>query len=178
MPFENSIDLNEMREALGTIMASFVYIYDTFAITKEIDITMSYEAAMLEKMEVWGVKKFDNYYIKKPTEGFKVVMAEADNPQQEDVDKLLKIGYIKVESYRDYFFMVRQWWVFGLNAYNQNTGSWKDTIIICSALRERLMIIALRENLVALSSQMLRLGLPQAPPPAPAEDQRFASEGR
>ena len=50
---QREMDISEMRESLGMIMASFTYIYDPYAIIKEIDIIMSFESAMLDVQGRW-----------------------------------------------------------------------------------------------------------------------------
>jgi hypothetical protein len=51
---EGGIDLSELREALGTIVASYTYFTDPFSAIKETDIMIRYESAMLD-----AVGRFD-----------------------------------------------------------------------------------------------------------------------
>lgn len=53
----SSVDISELREALGTIIASYTYLYDPFAIIKETDIVIRYETAMLDAKGRWDTYK-------------------------------------------------------------------------------------------------------------------------
>ena len=49
----SNVDISELREALGTIIASYTYLYDPFSIIKETDIVIRYESAMLDAKGLW-----------------------------------------------------------------------------------------------------------------------------
>ncbi|MDD4052085.1 MAG: hypothetical protein PHR28_09335, partial [candidate division Zixibacteria bacterium] len=50
----SNVDISELREALGTIIASYTYLYDPFSIIKETDIVIRYESAMLDAKGLWN----------------------------------------------------------------------------------------------------------------------------
>ena len=53
----SNVDISELREALGTIIASYTYLYDPFSIIKETDIVIRYESAMLDAKGEWDAYK-------------------------------------------------------------------------------------------------------------------------
>lgn len=156
------MDISEMRESLGTIMASFTYIYDPYAIIKEIDIIMSFESAMLDVQGKWTLQQWPN--------GIEVTIP----PRRKENDWFTGATNIKkphenkpikkvVKSYKELFDVLRWWWESAVDSWNSQTGNWKDSIIICSRLRSDLMRIALKEQLVSLTSSMYSLQLHGAP---------------
>jgi hypothetical protein len=159
------MDLGEMRESLGTILASFVYIYDPYAALKEIDIVMSFEAAMLDVQDRWTSPMWTD------TDGIEVTMPPKRNNQDWfmssntniPVKNDPKITKKRVRSYKELFDVLRWWWESAVDSWNSQTGNWKDSIIICSRLRSDLMRIAVKEGLVALSSSMYSIQMRGAP---------------
>jgi len=157
------MDISEMRESLGTIMASFTYIYDPYAIIKEIDIILSFESAMLDVQGRWN----ENIW----PEGIEVTVPPKRNtsdwfmssntniPVKTDT-KLVKR---KVHNYKELFDVERWWWESAVDSWNSQTGNWKDSIIICSRLRSDLMRIALKEQLVSLTSSMYSIQMRGTP---------------
>lgn len=57
MSKSSNVDISELREALGTIIASYTYLYDPFSIIKETDIVIRYETAMLDAKGRWNTYK-------------------------------------------------------------------------------------------------------------------------
>jgi hypothetical protein len=164
---EKDMDISEMKESLGTIMASFTYIYDPYAIIKEIDIIMSFESAMLDVkgrwMEpIWGV---DGIMTDTPTMGKRSgdFLIPAQRPLKQEPNKR------RVRNYKELFDIFRWWWESAVDAWNSSTGNWKDSIIICSKLRADLMRIALKEGLVSLTSSMYTIQMRGAQAPAGGE---------
>lgn len=116
-------DINDLREALGTIIASFTYVYDPFAIVKEVDILISYEIAMLD-----AIGKLDMIADKKAN-----------------------------MTYRELFTNFRKEWKKAVDIYNQVTGNWKESIMICSGLRDNLFRIAVKERLITITKDMYNI---------------------
>lgn len=163
-----------MRESLGTIMASFTYIYDSYAIIKEIDIIMSFESAMLDVQGKWMADQWgkDGIWVavplpKKPSD----YITPIPRPQQQIPEQERKRV---VRNYKELFDVFRGWWEIAVSGWNSTTGSWKDSIIICSKLRADLMRIALKEGLVSLTSSMYTINIPDLP--QPIGDQFFVDE--
>jgi len=129
MSNRNKIDLTELREALGTIIASYTYLYDPYAILKECDIVIRYETAMLDAMGKW------------------------DSTDINIRDKVTG----KPMKYSDLLGSYRKQWASALDIYNQSTGDWKDSWIRCSEIMDNLMRIAVKEELVTLSKDMFNL---------------------
>lgn len=50
MDEDKGSDLNELREVLGTILASYTYMLDSYARVEEVNLMISFEWAMLKKM--------------------------------------------------------------------------------------------------------------------------------
>jgi hypothetical protein len=157
------MDISEMRESLGTIMASFTYIYDPYAIIKEIDIIMSFESAMLDVQGRWTIPQWGDAGIevtipprRKESDWF----VGATNIKKPDANKPIKKI---VRNYKELFDVLRWWWESAVDSWNSQTGNWKDSIIICSRLRSDLMRIALKEQLVSLTSSMYALQIHGAP---------------
>lgn len=160
---QREMDISEMRESLGTIMASFTYIYDPYAIIKEIDIIMSFESSMLDVQGKWTTPQWGERGIevtvppkRKEADWF----MNANNPRRKDETKQTKRI---VRNYKELFDVLRWWWESAVDSWNSQTGNWKDSIIICSRLRSDLMRIALKEQLVALTSSMYAIQLHNAP---------------
>jgi len=160
---EKEMDISEMKESLGTIMASFTYIYDPYAIIKEIDIIMSFESAMLDVkgrwMEpIWGA---DGILTDIPQMGRRSgdFLTSPTRPMKQEVQKR------RVKNYKELFDIFRWWWESAVDAWNSSTGNWKDSIIICSKLRADLMRIALKEGLVSLTSSMYTIQMRGTPAP-------------
>jgi hypothetical protein len=166
---EKEIDISEMRESLGTIMASFTYIYDPYAIIKEIDIIMSFESAMLKVKDKWRSEKWGPKGTTMPLPPS--IRRDKDTGAHMKVTNMTKT----VKNYKEMFDVMRGWWNSAVEAWNSQTGNWKDSIMICSQLREWLFGIALEEQLVALSSQMYTLQINQVPQQLPGD--RMFDEG-
>lgn len=166
---EKEMDISEMKESLGTIMASFTYIYDPYAIIKEIDIIMSFESAMLDVKGKWSELQWG-------TEG---ILVDTPNMGKRGGDYLIvstskpteasQIKKVRVKNYKELFGIFRWWWESAVDAWNSQTGNWKDSIIICSKLRSDLMRIALKEGLVSLTSSMYTIQMRGAPAPQGGE---------
>jgi len=158
------MDLGEMRESLGTILGSFVYLYDPYSNLKEIDIVMSFEAAMLDVQGRWSEQMWGQ-------DGIEVTMPPRRNsndwfmssntniPIKTDV----KVTKRRVKTYKELFDVLRWWWESAVDSWNSQTGNWKDSVIICSRLRSDLMRIAVKEGLVSLSSSMYSIQMRGAP---------------
>lgn len=158
---KKEVDLSELRETLGTIMGSFTFIYDPYAIIKEIDIIMSFESAMLDVKKRW----------KKPIWGDKGIVVDLPQPRKKiDLvtgtairqyhEKVTQTAH--VYTYEQLFSIFRAWWESAVDAWNSQTGNWKKSIIICSRLRSDLMRIALKEQLVSLTGHMYSLSVRQS----------------
>jgi hypothetical protein len=174
MPAEDKqdIDLSEIKESLGTIMASFTYIYDPYAIIKEIDIIMSFEASLLDVSGNWTKPRWGEYGI------------TVDIPQpRKTIDRMTgtsilmhsdekKIQTVVVKNYKELFDAFRMWWESAVDAWNSQTGNWKQSIIICSKLRSDLFRIALKERLVSLRTGMYSIQMRSAT--APPNEEFFA----
>jgi hypothetical protein len=161
---KREMDISEMRESLGTIMASFTYIWDPYAIIKEIDIIMSFESAMLDVQGRWSIPIWGNDGIEvtlPPKRANTDWFAGGNNmPKKPTVEKSTKR---RVKTYKELFDVERWWWESAVDSWNSQTGNWKDSIIICSRLRSDLMRIALKEQLVSLTSSMYAIQLRGAP---------------
>jgi hypothetical protein len=147
-------DISEMKESLGTIMATFTYIYDPYAIIKEIDIIMSFESAMLDFGNRWT----------EPIWGPEGILTDIPNmgkraPINRPTEK--QAQQRRVKNYKELFETFRMWWTVAVSVFNSQTGNWKDSIIICSKLRADLMRIAVKEGLVSLSGSMYSISLRQ-----------------
>jgi hypothetical protein len=157
------MDISEMRESLGTIMASFTYIYDPYAIIKEIDIILSFESAMLDVQGRWNENIWpDGIDVTLPPKrntGDWFSSSSTNKPVKIENTKLVR----KVHSYKELFDVERWWWESAVDSWNSQTGNWKDSIIICSRLRSDLMRIALKEQLVSLTSSMYSIQMRGAP---------------
>jgi hypothetical protein len=164
---ENDVDLSEMRETLGQIMASFTYIYDPYAIIKEIDIIMSFESAMLDFRHEWGVERWGpigievDIPVRIRSPGYSLITANHGEPHEKNK--------VRVKSYRELFKILRFWWEAAVNNWNSQTGNWKESIIICSRLRSDLMRIALKEGLVSLRTNMYSISA-REPLPQPSDE--------
>ena len=103
------MDISEMRESLGTIMASFTYIYDPYAIIKEIDIILSFESAMLDVQGRWNETIWpDGIEVTLPPKrntGDWFMSSNTNIPVKTDT-KLVKR---KVHNYKE-LFDVERWW--------------------------------------------------------------------
>jgi len=160
---QRDMDISEMRESLGTIMASFTYIYDPYAIIKEIDIIMSFESAMLDvqgkwKEPIWGDAGIEvTMPPKRNNHDFMITNNNKPKPTDSMIIKR------RVMNYKELFDVLRWWWESAVDSWNSQTGNWKDSIIICSRLRSDLMRIALKEQLVSLTSSMYSIQLRGAP---------------
>jgi hypothetical protein len=165
------IDISEIRESLGAIMASFVYVYDPYAAIKEIDITMSFETAMLDVLGRWEEFRWgkEGIWVQLPPERHKGDNALIDTKPSERMVSVRK----RVRNYKELFAVFRAWWESSVESWNSQTGNWKDSIIICSNLRAHLMRIALKEQLVSLSSSMYTIQLKGA---ERVEDSFFADD--
>jgi len=60
MEEEKGSDLNELREVLGTILASYTYMLDSYARVEEVNLMISFEWAMLRQMGL-GNKYRDDF---------------------------------------------------------------------------------------------------------------------
>lgn len=181
---QKEIDISEIRESLGTIIASFTYIYDPYAIIKEIDIIMSFEAAMLDVQGLWTEKQWgeEGIFVMLPpprTDPFKAFTSgsypDTNNPAIKNRMQEEKNRKRNIKNYKQLFDVFRLWWERAVESWNSQTGNWKDSIIICSNLRSHLMRIALKEQLVALSSSMYTIQL-NTKPSAP-KDEMFDDNG-
>jgi hypothetical protein len=166
---EKEMDVSEMKESLGTIMASFTYIYDPYAIIKEIDIIMSFESAMLDVQGKWLTEQWgpngimtDIPQMRRSADFLIVSTNKPPEPGQQ-------IRKRKCKNYKELFETFRYWWESAVDAWNSQTGNWKDSIIICSKLRADLMRIALKEGLVSLTSSMYTIQMRGAPAPQGGE---------
>jgi hypothetical protein len=158
------MDLGEMRESLGTILASFVYIYDPYAALKEIDIVMSFEAAMLDVQNrwvepMWGADGIEVTLPPRRNNNDWFMSSNTNIPKKEST----KVIKRRVHNYKELFDVLRWWWESAVDSWNSQTGNWKDSIIICSRLRSDLMRIAVKEGLVSLSSSMYSIQMRGAP---------------
>jgi hypothetical protein len=172
---QEKLDISEMRESLGVIMSSFTYIFEPYAIIKEIDIIMSFEAAMLDVQgrwtnQTWGLEGIEVSLPPRRNTGDWFMSSNTNIPVKPDT-KVLKR---KVKNYKELFDVLRWWWESAVDSWNSQTGNWKDSIIICSRLRSDLMRIALKEGLVALSSSMYSIQMRGAPA---AAEEFFDSSG-
>jgi len=166
---KKEIDISEMRESLGTIMASFTYIYDPYAIIKEIDIIMSFESAMLDvkgrwmDTTIWGNEGIlvDTPQIGRRSGDYLTATNKPGDPN---------IRQVRVKDYSSLFNIFRWWWEAAVNVWNSQVGNWKESIIICSKLRSDLMRIALKEGLVSLSTSMYSISARQ---PTTKPDEEF-----
>jgi hypothetical protein len=165
---QKDMDISEMKESLGTIMASFTYIYDPYAIIKEIDIIMSFESAMLDVKGEWTKQRWpstNGIEVDTPSMGNRMGDYLLPTPKQQ----VTKRKKVKVTNYRELFGVFRWWWESAVDSWNSQTGNWKDSIIICSKLRSDLMRIALKEGLVSLTSSMYTIQMRGAQAPAGGE---------
>lgn len=160
---QKEMDISEMRESLGVIMSSFTYIFEPYAIIKEIDIILSFESAMLDSQNRWNKPIWGD-------EGIEVTLPPRRNTYDwftSSTSKPLKLESKvikrKVRTYKELFDVLRWWWESAVDSWNSQTGNWKDSIIICSRLRSDLMRIALKEQLVALTSSMYSIQMRGAP---------------
>jgi len=171
---KKDVDLSELRETLGTIMGSFTYIYDPYAMIKEIDIIMSFESAMLDFKQRWKKKTWGDRGIlvdlPQPRKKIDIVTGTAIRKYQEKETQTAR-----VYTYEQLFKIFRAWWESAVDAWNSQTGNWKKSIIICSRLRSDLMRIALKEQLVSLSGHMYSLSV-REPLPQPQRDNEFFAE--
>lgn len=168
------IDISEIRESLGAIMASFVYIYEPYGLLKEIDITMSFETAMLDVLGRWTDLHWgkDGIWVNLPPRRTPNAFIMMDIPKlsPQELTDLRR----RVRTYKELFDVFRLWWESAVESYNSQTGDWKSSIIICSNLRAHLMRIALKEQLVSLSSSMYTINLQKSE--TPLGDAFFADE--
>ena len=161
---QRDLDISEMRESLGTIMASFTYIYDPYAIIKEIDIIMSFESAMLDVQGRWLEKIWGDSGIVvtlPPKRAMHDYGLGGTNNKPTPTQEKPRTRVVK--TYKELFDVERWWWESAVDSWNSQTGNWKDSIIICSRLRSDLMRIALKEQLVALTSSMYAIQLRGTP---------------
>ena len=160
---EKEMEISEMKESLGTIMASFTYIYDPYAIIKEIDIIMSFESAMLDVKGKWTEPQWGPEGIMTDTPHMGRRSGDFLTPTPRPIKQ--EITKRRVRNYKELFEIFRWWWESAVDAWNSSTGNWKDSIIICSKLRSDLMRIALKEGLVSLTSSMYTIQMRGAQAP-------------
>jgi len=169
MEDNNQVNLSEIKDSLGTLICSFIFQVDPYALIKEIDIIMSFESAMLDVMGKWKENQWGEHGIRvdipEPRKTVDLMTGTAIHLYPNEKNTKTTI----VKNYSDLFCVFRLWWTTSVDAWNSQTGDWKKSIIICSKLRSDLLRIALKEKLISLNGGIYTIQMRGTPVPEGTE---------